>query len=244
LKDESTATGDGSGDEVADALKKLLGDVPAPTPPLPDPAGAEPSASGRGRDGSGRGTGAGAGSGRDAGERSDGQGGGRAEGARTGSSKRTPGGAGGRPFISYVATQPDEEDRDPDGLDQPNRTALEAQAINLILAREPKWKRTPTHNPGYDLFEPGDDATPARWCEVKAMTGSLRDRPVGLSRTQFDCAREHGDAYWLYVVERAGESDARIVRIQDPAGKARTFTFDHGWLEMADVDAEQEYRED
>ena len=106
------------------------------------------------------------------------------------------------------------------------------------------WQRTPTLNPGYDLFESDEYATPVRWCEVKAMTGSLHNRPVGLSRTQFECAREHGDSYWLYVVERAGETDARIVRIQDPAGKARTFTFDRGWLDIADVDAEQKYRTD
>jgi hypothetical protein len=246
LKDEPTAAGDGSGDNVEDALRKLLGDVPAPTPPVPDPAGGEPSGLGNGRSGSGHGTeaGAGSGSGKNAGERGYGQGGRRADGAGTGSAKRTPGGVGGRPFISYVAAQPDEEDPDSDGLDQAARMALEAQAINLILAREPKWQRTPTHNPGYDLFEPGEDAMPARWCEVKAMTGSLRDRPVGISRTQFDCAQKRGDAYWLYVVERAGETDARIVRIQDPAGKARTFTFDRGWLDIADVDDEQEYRED
>ena len=121
---------------------------------------------------------------------------------------------------------------------------LEAQAITLILERDPKWQRTPTHNPGFDLYEPGAADTPARWCEVKAMTGSLRDRPVGLSHTQFDCAREHGQAYWLYVVERAGATDARIVRIQDPAGKARTFTFDHGWLDIAAVDTEQEHPEE
>ena len=65
------------------------------------------------------------------------------------------------------------------------------------------------------------------------MTGTLADRPVGLSRTQFDCAREHGEAYWLYVVESAGTDEARLVPIQDPAGKARTFTFDHGWLDVA-----------
>ena len=58
---------------------------------------------------------------------------------------------------------------------------------------------------------------PIRWVEVKAMTGSLADRPVGLSRTQFDCAREHGVAYWLYVVKHATETDrTRILRIQDP----------------------------
>ena len=68
------------------------------------------------------------------------------------------------------------------------------------------------------------------------MTGSLQDRPVGLSRTQFDCAREQGEAYWLYVVEHAGTTGDRIVRIQDPAGKARTFTFDRGWLTVAQIE--------
>ena len=57
-----------------------------------------------------------------------------------------------------------------------------------------------------------------------------------MSHTQFKFAQEHGDAYWLYVVERAGTDDARIVRIQDPAGKAKTFTFDKGWLAVAEVD--------
>ncbi len=231
---------------VSQAIKSLMGDTPGPTPPAPDPAGAEPSGSGNARysSRSGTGTAAGSGSSQDAGERGSGQGRGRPEGAGNGSASRTPGGAGGRPFISYVAVQPEEEDRDPDGLDQPARMALEAEAINLILACEPEWQRTPTHNPGYDLYELGKNATPIRWCEVKAMTGSLRDRPVGLSRTQFDYAREHGKAYWLYVVERAGETDACMVRIQDPAGKARTFTFDHGWLDVATVDAKKEDRKE
>jgi uncharacterized protein DUF3883 len=237
----------GSGGEtVEQAIESLLGDTPGPTPPLPDPSGAEPCESGVGFGGSGSGSrvGAESRSGNDASERSHDHRGARTEGGATGSTKRTPGGASGRPFISYIAVQPDDEDQDPDGLDQQARMALEGQAIDLVLAREPKWQRTPTHNPGYDLFEPGEGVTPARWCEVKAMTGSLRDRPVGLSRTQFDCARERGDAYWLYVVEHAGESDARVVRIQDPAGNARTFTFDRGWLGIADVDTEQEDRED
>jgi hypothetical protein len=63
-----------------------------------------------------------------------------------------------------------------------------------------------------------------------------RDRPIGISRTQFEHARKHGDRYWLYIVEHAREAPPRIVRIQDPAGHARTFTFDHGWLSLADVD--------
>jgi len=84
---------------------------------------------------------------------------------------------------------------------------------------------------------------PARWIEVKAMTRSWHSRPAGLSRTQFECAREHGDAYWFYVVEHAGTGTAHVVRIQYPFGKACTFTFDHGWLAVAEVDSERECQE-
>jgi len=217
------------GDEVAGSTSPPVSPVRDPTGPAPVPSGSA---------GTSRGAPAKSGGGRTqgAGTRGDGQGQGRTKEPGQGGTKRTPGSPGGRPFISYMGTHPDEEDPDPDALDQPARMALEARAIDLILAREPNWHRTPAFNPGYDLFEPGPEQ-PNRWCEVKAMTGSLHDRPVGLSRTQFECAREHGADYWLYVVEHAGGESARIVRIQDPAGKARTFTFDHGWINVAELDS-------
>ena len=100
---------------------------------------------------------------------------------------------------------------------------LEESAIKLILRRDPRLQRTPTHNPGFDLFESDASGQPLRWVEVKAMTRELDDRPVCLSRAQFDCAWIHGEAYWLYVVERASDGDnARLLRIQDPAGKAKS----------------------
>ena len=138
-------------------------------------------------------------------------------------------------FISYVAVSREDASDDPDGLVHEQRMALEEAAIVVILSHEQDWQRTPTHNPGFDLFKEAD-GQPCAWCEVKAMTGSLDDRPATMSHTQFKFAQEHGDAYWLYVVERAGTDDARIVRIQDPAGKAKTFTFDKGWLAVAEVD--------
>ena len=150
----------------------------------------------------------------------------------------TKSGAAGRPFVSYVAAHANAEGPDPDGLDHTARMALEAKAIDLILSREPEWRRTPTHNPGFDLCQGHEESGATRWCEVKAMTGRLAGRSVGLSRRQFDCAAERGAAYWLYIVECAGTDEARLVRIQDPAGKARTFTFDHGWLDVAAVDNE------
>ena len=235
----------GAGD-VDDALKKLLGDAPAPSPPVPDPTIADPEPSrgvgsearsgtsgGSGRTGTGR-----------AGAPSGTQGEARREDPGKARAKSTSGSASGRPFISYVAVSPNGEEPDPDGLDQAARMALEAKAIDLILRREPEWRRTRTHNPGFDLYQ-GDEQTRAtRWCEVKAMTGTLADRPVGLSRTQFDCAREHGEAYWLYVVESAGTDDASLARIQDPAGRAKTFTFDHGWREVAEADDDTKEHEE
>lgn len=138
-----------------------------------------------------------------------------------------------RQFVSYVAVGR-EARGDPDGLDQEKRMELESRAIDFIIDREPEWQRTPRDNPGFDLFK-ATDGEQHTWCEVKAMSGDLGARPVSLSRKQFRRAQKHGSRYWLYIVERADRSDARIVRIQDPAGKAQTFTFDKGWLAVAEI---------
>jgi len=135
-------------------------------------------------------------------------------------------------FHSYVAVDHD-DDGDADAHEE--RRLLEEAAIVLILSDEQAWHRTPQNNEGFDLvkFANGQECA---WCEVKAMKGTLHDRPATMSHAQFKFAQTHGNAYWLYVVEHAGSDKARIVRIQDPAGKAKTFTFDKGWLDVAKVD--------
>jgi hypothetical protein len=138
-----------------------------------------------------------------------------------------------RVFISFVGAHPDDQSPDPDGLTHEARMALEEVAIAFILAEEPSWQRMPQGNPGYDLFKSDAAGLPHEWCEVKAMGGTLDDRPVGISRTQFDFARDKGASAWLYIVEHAGNEQARLVRIQDPVSQARTFTFDHGWRAVA-----------
>ncbi len=226
---------------VYDDAKDLYGDdMPDIPPGTPDPNGGDGVGHGVGPGGIGRiGTGTPRGNGQGNGGANGGSGdhgasGGKGIGNGGGYAKRTPGQTGARPFISYVGAHPDDDGQDPDDLDQAARMQIEGNAIDLIIRLEPKLCRTQDGNPGFDLFEVDISGRQIRWVEVKSMTGSLRDRPVGLSHTQFDCAREKGDAYWLYVVEHATDSaQARVLRIQNPAANAKTFTFDRGWSEIA-----------
>lgn len=236
--------GEPSDGDVYDGAKDLYDDdMPDIPPGTPDPDGGDGVGTGSGSGGQGRsGTGTSRGGGQGNGGAHGGSGGHNTSGDKGssksgGQGKRTPGHAGGRPFISYVGTHPDDHGPDPDGLDQAARMQIEGCAIDLIIGLEPALRRTPEGNPGFDLFEADNCGRQIRWIEVKSMAGTLEDHPVGLSHTQFDCAREKGDAYWLYVVERASDpAQARVLRIQNPAGHARTFTFDHGWREIARTD--------
>lgn len=235
--------------DVYDEAKDLYGDdMPEIPPGTADPSGDDDIGTGAG--GGRKGTGAGnkrgsaeisGGDGGDSDRRSatGGNGKGHIQGSNGGAGKRSAGQAGGRPFISYVAAHPDEDEQDPDGLDHAQRMEIEALSIDLILSTEPALCRTPEGNPGFDLYEVDGNGAPVRWVEVKSMTGTLLERPVGLSRTQFDFACEKGSAYWLYIVENSrNASKARVLRIQDPAGRSKTFTFDHGWTNIAvDVSA-------
>ena len=224
----------------AEAITALLGGTPNPTLTVADPGSVhEAVASGAGdrigtMSAGGRVSTTGV------------HGGGEREGLSGGSGRDRGTGNSGtrreRSFISYVAVHHDSDQSDPDGLEQAARMALEEKAVDFILSRFPNWERAPTHNPGFDLFESGLDGNPVRWCEVKAMTESLDERPIGLSRTQFEYACKYGANYWLYVVERVGDENTRIIRIQNPGGKARTFTYDRGWLDIAEVDSKREHR--
>ena len=239
--EEGTPEIDLSDGDVYDDAKDLYGDdmpnIPAGTPDPNGGNGVSQGARSTGHGHTGRGGGHSAGRASD-GARGDPDSGGTAGGRDTesggGQGRRTPGQVGARPFISYVGTHLDEDGSDPDDLNQAERMAIEEHAIALIISGEPMLFRTQVGNPGFDLFETDSNGKPIRWVEVKSMTGSLKDRAVGLSRTQFEWAREKGPGYWLYVVEHATDpAKARVLRIQNPFALARTFTFDQGWTQVA-----------
>ena len=114
------------------------------------------------------------------------------------------------------------------------RMDVEEQAIRFILDCEPGWQRMPFGNPGYDLCRNGPNGGMI-YCEVKGMSGTLADHPAEMTPTEFESAREHGAAYWLYVVENVGKDNIRILKIQDPTGQAHRFSFDTGWERVAEI---------
>jgi len=144
-------------------------------------------------------------------------------------------GSGRGEFISYVGTHPEGEEDDPNSPAHKERMELENAAIAFILELEPMLERMPVGNKGYDLIEKKGPTELPRLIEVKAMRGTLKDRPATLSSAQIDEARSSGERFWLYVVERAGTSSPRLLKIQNPYGRAGTFTFDHGWEAIAAV---------
>ena len=150
----------------------------------------------------------------------------------TGPSGSTQKGGGQQTFRSYIAVHTD-EGADPDGLEHSERLALEKKSRQFVLKLEPEWQEAPQDNPGFDLYQEDSNGNRIKFCEVKAMSATMENRPATMTRTQFEKAQEEREAYWLYVVENADSDGPHLVKIQDPSGKGQTFTFDKGWLAVA-----------
>jgi len=186
----------------------------------------------------GEGAGSGGGGGRSSSGSSSSGGTGSSSGSGGSSSSTSKNSHAGRTeFFSYLKTHPVEveDDEFSDSETHEQRMKVEAVAIDHILTLESDLQRTPAGNKVYDLFGTDEDGHTNRWIEVKAMVNTLANHPVGMSKAQFEMAMEKGFRYWLYIVENATSEEPRILKIQDPAGNARTFAFDEGWREIAMV---------
>jgi hypothetical protein len=119
------------------------------------------------------------------------------------------------------------------------RQQVSKAGVMKVVEAERRAGRVPTEMPwthrGYDIVSRNSTEEIERYIEVKALTGTWADSPgVGLTKDEFEEAREKGGMYWLYVVERACGEDSCIIRIQDPARKVGTFFYDDGWRLLAE----------
>jgi hypothetical protein len=118
------------------------------------------------------------------------------------------------------------------------RSEVDQTGVERVLDSERSDGRVPDlkphKHPGYDIESRDATGPIVRYIEVKSLSGAWGPLGVGLTRVEFEKAREMGGCYWLYVVERATQEDYQIYRIQDPAGKANQFFYDDGWADVSD----------
>jgi len=112
------------------------------------------------------------------------------------------------------------------------------RAEDLVVQMEQSENRTahrmPPGNPGYDIESVDRDTGSIRYIEVKGTDGDWGDLGVGLTKPQFEFARQKGEDFWLYVVERAGDASPRVHRIRNPAAQITQYRFDGNWARLAE----------
>lgn len=191
-----------------EALRRLLGgDAPPPTSPI-QPPGGEPSGTGgvSGTDKTGR----------------------------TGKKRRRP---VLRTFLPASDVDGLESTEDAETDEEP-RSPVDMAGVQRVLAYELASGRTPKEmphkNPGYDVESSDSSGKVVRYIEVKSFSGQWAHTYAVLSRPQFNKARDLGDSFWLYVVERAESEDFKMHRVRNPALLANHFMFDDGWHALAE----------
>ncbi len=209
-----------------DAVDALLGPGALVNPPPPEldrpdvPVGTPPG-SGDGTGGHGNAGGAATATGNDG------------QGPRAG--QRQP--STGR-LRSYVIRHPSPPEGPPDSESSARRDALAGAGIAKVVAFELGYQRQPEvkplHHKGYDIESRDAAGEILRYIEVKSISGLWDVRGVGVTHPEFEKAQQLGDKFWLYVVERAEQQEARIYRIQDPARTVDQFMYDDGWREAAE----------
>lgn len=127
---------------------------------------------------------------------------------------------------------------------QVQRQKIDQVGMEKVLAYERKMGRTPkamgpTHE-GYDIESRSDGGEIERYIEVKSLSGDWDPMGVLLTKPQFEKARELGEKYWLYVVERAASDVFAIRRINDPARQANEFRYDDGWKALAEEEIDDQ----
>lgn len=165
-----------------------------------------------------------------------------APGAKSNAGKATSGPSKDRPrppiLRSYIPA-PNSETATDEDEDNGGRSPVDEAGVRHVLDYESRQrfpKEMPHKNRGYDIESRDGSGNIVRYIEVKSFSGAWNMTYAVLSRPQFDKASTLGDAFWLYVVERAEFEDFRIHRVQNPAQKANHFMFDDGWKNIVERD--------
>jgi hypothetical protein len=134
------------------------------------------------------------------------------------------------PVVGMAPPPPNESGGD---QQQTTRDATGRAAVAHVMANRPtRWAsflEMPHFNPGFDIRAMLQDGG-EELIEVKGLTGPWSAEGVALTPRELLTAQEHGDRYWLVVVEFAHDDMRRTLHwVQNPFGRTDQFRFDYGW---------------
>lgn len=138
---------------------------------------------------------------------------------------------------SYVIKDPSNDPTKEDPRKTMHRQQVDRRGIEAVLEWEKDHNRFPElmapNFKGYDIRSKDADGSIIRYIEVKSISGPWTIEGVGMSKSQFDKARQQHGRFWLYVVEHTN-SEPRIFQIQNPANLVDEYRFDDGWKSVAE----------
>ncbi len=140
---------------------------------------------------------------------------------------------------TYVYPEGSEYEGEPDHRASEERFAVDQAGIDHVVEYEKAHGLTPIimppKHPGYDIQSKDSTGKVVRYIEVKSLSSDWGMDGAALTKPQFEKAREVGDRYWLYVVERAQGENYKIHTIQNPAQRVNQFIYDDGWKIISDA---------
>ena len=142
------------------------------------------------------------------------------------------GGTEVRQAYIYVKQEPTEKGQSI----QAEKMAGESLSRDFVMKHEIEEGRIPKEmsedNAGYDIKSTEKNGD-IRFIEVKSISGQWGGEGITVSPSQINFAQEHKKAFWLYVVENIGKSNARLHKLQDPMKYVKGFKFNEAWKEIA-----------
>jgi hypothetical protein len=96
---------------------------------------------------------------------------------------------------------------------------IERKAMEIAIEEERKENRkviVVSEKEHYDILSIGNNPEDIRHIEVKGMS---KPKPILLKEKEFDFGKEHGNKYWIYLVNIIEDKGIKILKIKDPINK-------------------------
>lgn len=141
-----------------------------------------------------------------------------------------------RSYVQNEQSSESEDYREPDES-IPARKEMGDRAelfvLNDLQRKGYLAKRMPENNAGFDIQAVDKLNGEIFLVEVKGDSFAWGDKGVGISKIQYEYARENQSSYYLAVVENVRTDNPRIHYIQNPAMQITEYRFDQGWKGIA-----------